>query len=178
MKQINVVAFGGLGGSVYSAGLRVVLMKLQDDRGKGKPIDYMTFEDYKTWRSWADNIKSWRDDTVLVGHSYGVTAMFGMVRALGERGPNIPLAIALDASPYTWMSFSLWGSGGNAVHERVGRVVNFYTTSGLIGRQKLYRHDGSMRNIANLAKAGVSHAGIDDDRDVQDFVVSEIRKQF
>lgn len=177
-KQINVLAFGGLGGSVYSAGLRVCLMKLQDYRGKDKPIDYMTFEDYKTWRSWADNIKSWRDDTAAVVHSYGAAAVFGMVRALGATGPKIPLVIVLDASQYTWMSFALWGSGGNVVPERVERVINFYTTSGLIGGQKLYRADGSMRGITNLAKPGISHAAIDDDPKVQFEVVEAIKQLF
>lgn len=177
-KRLNVLAFGGLGGRTYSAGLKTILMRLEEFRGKGKPIDYMTFEDYASWGNWAEAIASWKDDTVLIGHSYGVAGMFGVARKLGVYGPRIPLAIALDASQYAWASVALWGSGGNVAPTRCERVTNYYQTSGWIGRQLLYRDDGGQAGIVNLKQAHTTHTSIDDDPIVQRAVVDEIKKLF
>jgi hypothetical protein len=177
-KQINVLAFGGLGGRTYSAGVKTILMALEQYRGPGKPIDYMTFEDYASWRNWSEAMAGWRDDTVLIGHSYGVAAMCGVARRLGMLGPKIPLAISLDPSQYVWMSFALWGSGGNSVPYRIGKATNFYQTNGLIGRQLLYRDDGGQKDILNLSQPHASHTSIDDDPKVQKLVIDEIKRLF
>lgn len=172
MRKINVVAFGGLGGSLFSTGLKTILMRLN-----GVPeIDYMTFEDYTSWRHWAGTIAKWKDDTVFLGHSYGVAAMFGCIRAMGSKGPAVPLCISFDPSQWTWLSIPLWGSGGNAVPDRVQKVSNFYQSSGLIGRQTLQRESGSTAGITNFPVKGVSHGSIEDDPMLQKLAVDDILK--
>lgn len=178
-KQINVLAFGGLGGQRHSAGLQTIMMRLAEFHGKGKPIDYMpAMQDYSSWKSWGDAVRFYTDDTVLIGHSYGVAAMFGLVRRMGISGPRIPLCISLDPSQYTALAWSLWGSGGNTVPNRVERVTNYYQTRGWIGRQILYRQDGGQAGITNLSRIGTTHKLIDDDPAVQREVVEEIKKLF
>lgn len=178
-KRLNVLAFGGLGGAKHSAGLQTIMMRLAEFHGKGKPIDYMPqMQDYASWKSWGDAVSHYTDDTVLIGHSYGVAAMFGLVRRLGVYGPKIPLCIALDPSQYTAFSWALWGSGGNTVPNRVERATNYYQTGGWIGRQLLYRQDGGQAGIANFSRSGTTHKKIDDDPKVQFEVVEEIKKLF
>lgn len=172
MRRINVVAFGGLYGSFYSTGLKTILMRL-----KGvQEIDYSTFEDYTSWRHWAGTISRWKDDTVFIGHSYGVAAMFGCIRAMGNKGPAVPLCISFDPSQWTWMSISLWGSGWNAVPDRPVKVVNFYQSNGPIGRQTLQRENGSPAGITNFHVQGVSHGSIEDDPKIQALAVDDILK--
>jgi hypothetical protein len=172
MKRINVIAFGGLGGSVFSAGLQTLLMRLNAVEG----IDFKTFQDYTSWRRWGDTLKTWKDPTVFIGHSFGVAAMFGCIRALGSKGPSVPLCISFDPSQWTGFSIPLWGSGGNVVPDRPQRVINFYQSSGLIGRQKLYRADGSLRGIENFNIQGTMHSAIEDNPELHRVSVEEIKK--
>lgn len=172
MKRINVIAFGGLGGSLFSAGLQTLLMRLNGI----KEIDFKTFQDYKTWRKWGQTIKTWKDPTVFIGHSYGVAAMFGCIRSFPSGGPDIPLCISFDPSQWTAFSIPLWGSGGNEVPYRPLKVINFYQSSGLIGRQTLTRSDGSQRGITNFHVQGTSHGSIEDNQNLHTLVVDDIMK--
>ena len=83
----------------------------------------------------------WKDQTILIGHSYGVTAALGAAR---RSGVFVPVMYSFDPSQWWWMSWRLQGSGGNAVPSNIKRVVNFYQPHGAIGRQRLYRDDGHM----------------------------------
>lgn len=172
MKKINVIAFGGLGGRLYSTGLKTILMRLDGVPG----IDFRTFEDYTSWRRWGDTLTSWRDPTVLLGHSYGVAAMFGAVRRMGGKGPQIPLALSFDPSQWHWMSAGLWGSGGNAAPSRVAKVINWWQAGLPIGYQRVTREDGGLGGIQNHQVRGVAHHAIEDTPQLQAVAVDEIKR--
>lgn len=169
-KKINVIAFGGLGGAAFSAGLKTILMRLA-----GPAVDFKTFEDYKTWPRWGAALRSWRDDTALLGHSFGVAAMFGAVRRMGGAGPRIPLAISFDPSQWWTLQYSLWGSGGNVAPDRIERVINFYQAGLPIGFQKVFRADGSERGIDNVFVGNVAHGAIEDVPQLQSRAVEYIK---
>jgi hypothetical protein len=171
MNRINVLAFGGLGGNAFSAGLKTIILRL-----KGVPgVDFASYEDYTSWRRWGSTLISWRDPTVLIGHSFGVTAAFAAVRTLGDRGPQFPLMIAFDPSQWWWSNLSLMFSGGNTVPDRIASAVNNYQSSGLIGRQTLSRTDGSARGISNRLITGTIHSSIEDRADLQDDAVKRMK---
>jgi hypothetical protein len=174
MKKINVIAFGGLGGSLFSAGLKTILMRLNGIA----QIDFKTFEDYKSWRRWGSTLASWKDDTVLIGHSFGVPAMFGAARMLGAKGPRIPLAISLDPSQYVWMQPALWGTGGNYAPDRILKVVNYWQTAPLfaIGNQRVYRDNGRETDITNFEIKNIIHGAVDDSPEVQALAVDAIKR--
>ena len=173
MSKINVLAFGGLGGAVFSAGLKTILMRLQRIEG----VDYCTYEDYASWRRWAQTLRGWRDPTVLIGHSFGVTSALAVARSLRDagRGPHLPLLVSFDPSQWWWCNPALMASGGNGVPDTIKGVVNFYQASGPIGRQKLYRESGSQAGIDNRLIAGTMHGTIEDRRDLQDATVIAVR---
>jgi hypothetical protein len=173
MRKINVIAFGGLGGAVFSAGLKTILMRLQRIDG----VDYCTYEDYASWRRWAQTLRGWRDPTVLIGHSFGVTAALAVTRSLRDagRGPRLPLMVAFDPSQWWWSNPALIASGGNGVPATLECVINFYQASGPIGRQKLYRESGSQAGIDNRLITGAMHGAIEDRRDLQDATVNAVR---
>lgn len=171
MQKINVIAFGGLGGNLFSAGLKTILMRLTGEPG----IDFKTFEQYTSWKQWGATLQSWRDPTIVMGHSFGVTAMFGAVRTMGSEGPQIPLAISFDPSQWWGWQASLWGSGGNVAPDRIAKVINFYQDSGLIGRQRIARANGSVFGIQNRQVIGVIHGTIEDHRLSQDYAIDAIK---
>lgn len=171
MKKINVIAFGGLSGSFYSTGLKTILMRLEGVPG----IDFRTFEDYASWKRWGSTLTSWRDDTVMLGHSYGVAAMFGAVRTMGDKGPKIPLAISFDPSQWVFMSIGLWGSGGNTAPHRVTKVINWWQAGLPIGYQRIYRPDGGQAGIVNEQVQGPHHA-VEDLPQLQARAVEEIKR--
>lgn len=173
MQKINVIAFGGLGGNLFSAGLKTILMRLNGAPG----VDFRTCEDWKSWKRWGDTLQSWRDPTVMLCHSFGVPAAFGAIRRMGARGPRIPLVIAFDPSQYWSVQPGLWGSGGNAAPARVERVINFWQQAPLfaIGNQRVFRDDGSLKNIANILIENVIHGAIEDQPLLQQRAVNEIK---
>lgn len=171
MQKINVLAFGGLGGNAFSAGLKTILMRLDGVTG----IDFKAYADYSAWRTWGSALRSWSDPTVILGHSFGVTAALAAVRSMGDRGPRIPLVISFDPSQWWWSNFALMSSGGNGVPDRIDRVVNFYQTAGLIGRQRLYHAAGVETGIENRPITGTMHGALEDRRDLQDDTVRRIK---
>ncbi len=173
MKRVNVIAFGGLGGNLFSAGLKTILMRLN-----GIPeIDFKTFEDYKSWPKWGASLKSWKDPTILIGHSFGVAAMFGAARAMGTAGaPRIPLAISFDPSQWWGWQPSLWRSGGNRAPIRVEKVLNIYQHGFPIGSQKVFRDDGTVWGVSNMLIQGISHGAIEDSPITQALAVDDIKK--
>ncbi len=173
MQKINVIAFGGLGGNLFSAGLKTILMRLQGVPG----IDFRTYAPWGTWKRWGATLQSWRDPTVMLAHSFGVSAAFGAIRATGGRGPNIPLVISFDPSQYWGLQPGLWGSGGNSAPERAARVVNFWQQAPLfaIGNQRVVRDDGSHRNIENVLIGNVIHGAIEDQPLLQQRAVNAIK---
>lgn len=174
MKKINVIAFGGLGGALFSAGLKTTLMRLNDI----PQIDFKTFEDYKSWRRWGDTLQSWKDDTIFIGHSFGVPAMFGAIRRMGAKGPRIPLAVSLDPSQYAWMQPTLWGSGGNAAPDRAIKVINYWQSAPafFIGNQRVFRDNGREDGITNFEIKNIIHGAVDDSPAVQELVVDAIKR--
>lgn len=170
MAQINVIAFGGLGGNLFSAGLKTILMRLNGI----KEIDFKTYDNFGSWKPWGSTLKTWRDPTVMIGHSFGVTAAFGAIRLMGDAGPKVPLVIALDASQWWWMQPSLIGSGGNVVPPRVERCIHLYTRGGIIGNQRLVRPDGTDTRIENTLEPG-AHSALEDREAVQKRCVDQIK---
>lgn len=168
MNKINVIAFGGLGGNLFSAGLKTILMRLDGVPG----IDFKTYEDYTSWRKWSATLRSWRDPTVLIGHSFGVTAFLAAARGSGKA---FPLAISFDPSQWWWSNLSLMGSGGNSVPANIAKVINFYQGNGLIGRQSLERVSGLTTGIENKLITGTMHEAIEDIPDLQQRAVAEIK---
>lgn len=171
MTQINVIAVGGLGGAVFSAGLKTILAKMKTTQS----IDVLAYRDYSEWREMAVHVARWRDPTCFLCHSFGVTAVMAAVRAMDGKGPQIPLVVSFDPSQWWWSNLSLMFSGGNTVPDRITRVVNFYQNGGLIGRQKLYRPDGSERGIVNALVTGTIHGSMDDHPDLQAKAIAEIK---
>lgn len=166
--RINVIAFGGLGGSFYSTGLKTVLMRLEGiDR-----VDFKAFESYTSWRQWAKTLSSWRDPSVLIGHSFGVTAALAVARSLPET--KFPLLLSFDPSQWWWTNSSLMTSGGNGVPANVLKTINFYQRSGFIGRQTLSRTDGSQTGIENVYVEGPHHR-VEDLPAAQARAVTEIK---
>jgi hypothetical protein len=174
MKRINVVAFGGLGGAAFSAGLKTILMKLNGIQ----QIDYKTYEDWKSWRQWGATLQSWKDDTVLLAHSFGIPAAFGAIRAMGKNGPKIPLVVTFDPSQYWIFQPLLWGTGGNAAPGRVDKVLNFWQEAPFpfIGNQTVSRDDGSGWGITNHLVHNIMHGAVEDHPAAQDITVDEIKK--
>ncbi|NWG45269.1 MAG: hypothetical protein HXY25_01810, partial [Alphaproteobacteria bacterium] len=78
-------------------------------------VDYCNYEDYASWRRWAQTLRGWRDPTGLIGHPFGVTAALAVARSVryGGRGPRLPLMVAFDPSQWWWSNPSLMASGGN-----------------------------------------------------------------
>lgn len=165
MARYNLVAFTGLAGDVYSTGVVDFANKAKklpgiDPRG-------VLVRSYTEWRETAEYVKNWRDPFILgISHSYGVAAMFGFARLLGK---PIPLALSVDPSQWAWMSFALWGSGGNAMPSNVKKCINFYQNSGFIGRQTI---DGA----ENLLLTGTSHGAIEENPIVHATALDEIKK--
>jgi pimeloyl-ACP methyl ester carboxylesterase len=118
MKQINVVLMRGLLGKKYSKGMDALGAKIAKLPG----VDYMTVEDYTSWRDIRDRVRRWNDDTVLIGHSFGANAATVIAESLLP-DKKIPLIIAFDASPY-W-SWSLLQRGWSYIPSNVAKVVNF-----------------------------------------------------
>lgn len=165
--RVNVILMRGLAGNIYSRGMDALGSKL----AKLKNVDYITVEDYKSWRSIRDRISKFKDPTVIGGHSFGANAAVRIGRELDGR-VNIPLLVSVDPSPY-W-SWSLLSSGSGAVSMNVQQVLNQYQTSGLIGRQKLWRESGSNDRIKNIAVES-SHTEIDDLPLVHDAIIAAVK---
>lgn len=153
--MINVLLFRGLAGTITSTGLDVLKLKIQKD----PRVDFSVISSYKDWYGWSQRIKNFKDPIVLIGHSYGVTSAIRIAR---ESGVEIPLLISFDPSQYTIDS--------NSPGYNVKKVVNFYQRGKWylpflsIGRQKLYRPDGSESGISNEFIADASHVNIDDNQ--------------
>lgn len=152
--MINVVLFRGLAGNTFSAGLDILALKLKKLPG----VDYVIVVPYTDWSRMAERVKNFKDPTVFIGHSYGVTSIMRLAR---EVNSYIPLAISFDPSQY--VSF-----GSNGVPINIDKVVNFYQNPPwfrffAIGGQKLYRANlGNEHNIDNQLITGVTHSNIED----------------
>jgi hypothetical protein len=171
MRTVNLVAFGGLLGGEFSQGLKTILKNAESLPG----VDYTEYRPYSDWRSVAAKVSRWKDATIFLGHSFGVTAAMAALRALGASGPETPLAIMFDPSQWWWSNPYLVTSGGNTVPDRVPVVVNNYQNGLPIGMQRLYRADGSERGIQNRLIVGVDHAAIEDVPLLQQDAVKRIK---
>lgn len=169
MIRVNAILLGGLGGEYYSAGLN----PLARDLGKVPGVDYVVVGSYRDWRQQVQMIGRFRDPNVLIGHSYGATAVLGIARALSGK-KRFPLIVTLDPSQWWRWAWTLWGSGGNNVVGSVEQVLNFYQTGGVIGRQLLYRDDGGANGIHNILVES-SHTEIDDDPAIHRQIIGAIR---
>lgn len=165
--QVNVVLMRGLAGNIYSRGVDALGSKL----AKLKNVDYITVEDYGSWRSIRDRITKFKDPTVIGGHSFGANAATIIGTELDGR-VNIPLLVSIDPSPF-W-SWSLRQSGPDAVSMNVKSVLNQYQNNGLIGRQKLWRPLGTATGIKNLAVES-THTEIDDLPLVHDAIIAAVK---
>ena len=154
-KTVNVILMRGLLGERYSRGMDRLGARLAKTPG----VDYVTVEDYASWRSVRDRVSAWRDPTIIGGHSFGANASTVIAKALRGRA-EIPLIVSVDPSPY-W-SFFLWQFGPSRVSHNVGRVVNFFQPHGVIGRQRLEPAPGSAAEIENIVVEESSHVTIDD----------------
>lgn len=163
MKKCNVILMRGLAGNIYSRGMDALGAKL----AKLPNVDYVTVEEYGSWRSIRDRVVRFRDPTVIGGHSFGANAATIIASELRGR-VTFPYLFSVDPSPY-W-SWGLWQSGPSVIGANVLATDNLYQTSGLIGRQTL-----SGFNVTNI-KVESSHTEIDDLAMVHDRAVEKIKK--
>lgn len=164
MKQINVILMRGLLGKVYSRGMDVLGAKLAKLPG----VDYVSVEDYGSWRSIRNRITKWKDPTIVGGHSFGANAATIIAEAL----PNIQFPMILSFDPSQYWSWGLWQSGPSYVGQNVGRVVNYYQNGVPIGFQKLETGDTDILNRL----VATSHTEIDDVPELHDAAIAEIKK--
>lgn len=167
-KQVNVILMRGLIGNVYSRGMDALGSKLAKLPG----VDYVSVEDYASWRSIRDRITRYRDPTVIGGHSFGSNAATIIAEMLQPR-ISFPLMLSFDPSQH--FSWSLWQRGPSRIFPNVARVVNFYQAGGLIGDQKLIRADGSTVGIINQL-VGTTHTEIDDLALLHDKAIEEVKR--
>lgn len=139
-SKVNFIAFGGLGGNVFSTGLVTMVNK-----AKQMPwVDWEGYYPYEAAESMMRTIATWKDPTYVAGHSYGLNNFLAAMRKL----PNlkIPGFLAIDSSQY-W-----YGGGPGAVPENVLRVDNYFETTWIpfaIKGSPLYRSNGSTQGITN-----------------------------
>jgi hypothetical protein len=165
--RVNVILMRGLAGAIYSRGMDALGAKL----AKLPNVDYITVEEYGSWRTIRDRIPKFKDPTVIGGHSFGANAAVRVGRELDGK-VNIPLLVSVDPSQY-W-SWKLLSSGPGAVSMNVKHVLNQYQTGGFIGRQTLWRESGSNYQIKNLAVED-SHTGIDDNEMVHKTIIEAVK---
>lgn len=163
MKRINVVLLRGLLGNVYSRGMDSLGAKLAKLSG----VDYVTVEDYTSWRSVRDRIAKWKDPTVLIGHSYGSNAVTKIAAALSPK-VKIPLIVSVD--PSQWFSVWLMQFGPSRIGENVALAINYYQQGFPIGNVKL-----SGSNVRNIP-VNTTHIQIDDLPLVHDAAIAEVKK--
>ena len=162
MQQVNVILGRGLLGNVYSRGMDVLGAKVAKIPG----VDFVSVEDYTSWRSIRDRIPRYRDPTILVGHSFFANAITIIAKQLAHI--KFPLLLPVDPSPY-W-SWSLWQAGPSVIGTNVARTVNQYQSSGLIGRVRLSGH-----NVINEPISS-THTQIGDSELVHKVAIDEIKK--
>lgn len=163
MKKINVVLLRGLIGNVYSRGMDTLGAKLAKLPG----VDYVTVEDYTSWRSVRDRIAKWKDPTVIGGHSFGSNAATVIANAL----PNVKIPLILSVDPSQYWSFWLFRFGPMAVPPNVAATLNQYQSrDAVIGNVRL-----SGRNVQNVL-VNSSHIDIDDLPLVHDAAIAEVKK--
>ncbi len=165
--QVNIVGFGGLGGNVYSAGIKTMILRAKTI----EQVDYAEYFPYESAQRVLATIATWHDPTIILGHSYGFNNFLTAMRA--QKSLHIPLFFGMDSSQY-W-----YGGGPGTIPDSVARVVNFYESSIwplAIHGQPVYRADGSTRGIENIRVAD-SHINIDDDPNVQARFLTELKKE-
>lgn len=166
MAKVNLVLMRGLLGETYSRGMDVLGSKA----AKLPNVDYVTVEDYGNWRSIRSRIQKWKDPTVLGGHSFGANA--ATIIAASMDAVKFPLLLTFDCSQH-W-SWYLFKSGPALIENNVKLAMNWYQTSGLIGRQKLISMGTA--TVSNIEVGGSSHVSIDDREDLHARALTEIGK--
>lgn len=164
MKKYNVVLMRGLIGNVYSRGMDALGAKL----AKLPHVDYVTVEDYGSWRSIRDRIAKWRDQTIIGGHSFGSNA----ATVIPNHLPNVGFPLLLSFDPSQHWSWYLFRFGPAYIGPNVGRVVNFYQNGFPIGGQTLSTGD---EDIAN-ERVNSSHTEIDDLPLLHERAIAEVQK--
>jgi pimeloyl-ACP methyl ester carboxylesterase len=128
-----------------------------------------TVANYVSWSSLADEAaaeyKSGRVRTIiLVGHSFGATAVTEMAARLGQLGVPVKLAIGLDPT------LRMTASG------HVDRYINYYIAHGMGNAVDRGRHfSGVMQNVDVEKNNALNHFNIDKNRVLQEQVLREIR---
>ena len=166
--RVNVILMRGLAGNIYSRGMDSLGSKL----AKLPNVDYITVEDYGSWRSIRDRITKFKDPTVIGGHSFGDNAATMIAAALDGK-VNIPLLVGVDPSPY-W-SWGLWQSGPSALTPNVKKAINLYQNNGLIGRQKLYLASGNKKTALQNILVESTHTEIDDNELVHKTIIDAVK---
>jgi pimeloyl-ACP methyl ester carboxylesterase len=168
MKQINVVMLRGLAGERYSTGLDVLALKLKKIPG----IDYVVVAGYTSRHVWANAIESFRDPTVILGHSFGANAAFAMARELNG-SVNIPLIVSFDPSRW-WSAGTFWG-GREIVSDNVRSVRNYYQRQDWpIKGVMAVRNDGGHMGIVNHL-TNDEHVDIEDRDDYHLVAIDDIK---
>lgn len=166
MSKVNLVLMRGLLGKTYSRGMDALAAKA----AKLPNVDYVTVEDYGSWRSIRDRIVRYKDRTVLGGHSFGAVAATMIARDLMGT-VTFPLLLTVDPSQH-W-SWLLFKAGPVPIGGNVTLAMNWFQTSGLIGRQKLVANGG---RVSNIEVPGTDHKNIDDREDIHARAIQEIAK--
>jgi hypothetical protein len=167
MKQINVLLIRGVKGEKYSTGLDVLALKAKKIPG----VDYVAVIGWASRGVWSKAIRSFKDPTAIVGHSYGANAAFEMARGMPD--VNLPLIASFDPSRY-W-SFGTFFGGREVVPSNVASVRNYYQRQDWpIKGVPAVRDDGGMNGITNLLTQD-EHVDIEDHPDYHSVVLDDIR---
>lgn len=156
--KVNIILFRGLAGTYYSAGLDV----LAEDLRRLKNVDYVVVLPYTAADSAARMIERFRDDTVLIGHSFGVGAFLNVAKGTSR---VIPLAVSFDPSQY-------WG-GGHTIPSNLKRVINFWQDT---PRWMFWKIGNQEISGAENVHVDATHTNIEDRRDLHLKVLDEVSK--
>lgn len=155
---MNVLLFRGWLG-VFSTGLNEIGHKV---KSRHPDVTVRVYE----WDQWPKALREtsgWKDSFILVGHSYGVAAMFDFAR---ETPNEVRYAIAIDPSQYVWLTREI--TSNTPPHWLAG--YNFYQKPW----NPLAIGGVEIPGWTNHKVSGVSHADMDDHPDIQEAIVKMI----
>jgi thioesterase domain-containing protein len=120
-----------------------------------------------SWKGFADDIirrsktKSVSYPVVFVGHSFGADAGPDVANYLGKNGIPVALVIGFDAV------------SNKTLHWGAKQVVHYCTPTAALYRAGA-GFNGRIRTV-NVARFGVNHFSIDENRQVQELAMQDIR---
>jgi hypothetical protein len=157
---MNLILFRGWLG-YFSLGLNEVggIIKARH------PSVTVRVREWDQWKATVTETREWKDKFLLVGHSFGVPAMFDFARASDK---EVLQYVSMDPSQYVWMTSKI----SNNTPPKGANVYNFYQVPAFpwsIGGV-------TIPGATNERVYGYSHAEVDDSPDVQKKTIQLIEK--